>query len=131
MRTVQRRIERKQLEYNNRQQLALTNQVLGNLLQDIRKDSLHLYDLCVAEGIIYPARAEALQWVANAYTEAAELDGCHPVNTIECYNNAVRMLRLKLDLDIVCNGHNSHEVENTLESLGEFCAHVQEQDGVA
>lgn len=32
-----------------------------------------------------------------AYTMAAELGGCHPIYERECYNNAVEILRSKLD----------------------------------
>ena len=131
MRTVEARIKRNQLTCENRQQLELTNRRHGEILREIRKDSYDLYDLCVAEGIIYPARAEALQWIANSYVEAAELEDCHPVYAIECYNNAAGVLRWKLDLDIVCNGYDSAEVKKTLIALGKLFDHVQEQGGVA
>lgn len=131
MQTLKDGIKANQHRYRRRQHLGLSNDELTDTLQNIRIDSHRLYDLCVQEHIIYPVRAEVLQWTANSYIKGGELAGCHPSHELECYNHAVGALRTKLDLDIVCDGYNSPEVDKTLASLGKLCRHIQEQDGMA
>lgn len=102
-------------------------QALANIMRNITGECLDLFTLCEQEGIVYPERAEALQWAANCYIDATKADNFAAAYRRECYVKAIGLERQKLDLDIVCNGHDGAEVKKTLRSLGKW-RYAQEQD---
>lgn len=70
-------------------------------------DLKELHSLLEDEGLVYPQRADLYHELALWWKETATYDG-------NCGDMALQVARRKLDLDIMCNGHESPEVRKTL-----------------
>ncbi len=91
---------------NDRKLLLTTIQAFGRLLQD--------------EGLLYPQLAdnysEEISWYEGEM-ERASNGAESAMNGVELRGAALQVARTKLDLDVVCTGYDSPEVEKILENI--------------
>lgn len=76
--------------------------------------------LLKTEGLLYPQLADLydkeVRWYKVEMEQAAS-GAVHDIYWAKCLEDALRAARDKLRLDIACNGHDSSEVEKTLELI--------------
>lgn len=83
---------------------------------------MEISNLLQEEGLIYPDLADAYHGQALWWwRESERVDGQKGADEYqkECRRQQLQNARKKLDLDVICNGHDSSEVKKTLEFMCE------------
>ena len=98
-------------------------QINPNLQQPV--DIMELISLLIKEGLVYPQLADAYDLLAVWYKTAMERSRNHTdsdaiTHVLEFGTQGLRYAREKLDLDLMCTGHDSPEIIKTLALIREF-----------